>query len=73
MAITFAIADGEFVAVVDTVREFEEALEFTCPIIAPPELANAWGIREPHPDSAEWDHACQVKEDRWTTLEGGEQ
>lgn len=71
MAITFEIdEDGERVALVDTVEEFEEAVNtLDCPIIASTEIAETFGIPEVSPiHSAEWDHACQVEEDRWTSL-----
>lgn len=39
MAIEFGIdEDGELLALVDTERDFEEALEFDCPILAAPEM-----------------------------------
>ena len=71
MAITFEMDDdGERVALVDTVEEFEEATNtLDCPIIVSAEIAEAFGIPEVSPiHCAEWDHACQVEEDRWTSL-----
>ena len=59
MAINFGIDEvGELLALVDTERDFEEASEYDCPILAAPQIAEAWGISELHPDSAEGDHAC---------------
>ena len=74
VAIRFKInEDGKRVAVVDTVRNFEEAIEtLDCPIIAPAEIAAIYGIEEVF-ESAEWDHVCQEEEDRWTSLPRGEQ
>ena len=47
MAIKFGIdEDGEFLALVDTELDFEAALEFDCPILAAPEIVEAWGILE---------------------------
>ena len=76
MAIKFEInVDGERVAVVDTVEDFEKAIDtLDCPIIAPDEVLQAFGMPEVTPiESAEWDHVGQAEEDRWTTLPGGEQ
>ena len=74
MAIRFKInEDGERVAVVDTVRDFEQAIDtLDCPIIAPAAVAEIYGTVEVF-DIAEWDHACQEEEDRWTSLPRGEQ
>ena len=73
MAIRFKInEDGECVAVVDTVRDFEQAIDtLDCPIIAPAEIAEIYGIEDVF-ESAEWDHARQEEEDRWTSLPRGE-
>ena len=74
MAIRFKInQDGERVAVVDTVRDFEKAIEtLDCPIIAPAEVAEICGAAEVF-DSAESGHAREEEEDRWTSLPRGEQ
>ena len=74
MAIRFKIdQDGECVAVVDTGRDFEKAIDtLDCPIIAPAEVAEIYGIVEVF-DSAESDHAGEEEEDRWTSLPRGEQ
>ena len=74
MAIRFTInEDGERVAVVDALRDFEKAIDtLDCPIVAPAEVAEIYGTVEGF-DSAEWDHACQEDEDRWTSLPRGEQ
>ena len=71
MAITFTLdEDGERVALVDTIDDFDEAINtLDCPILAPPEIAEAFGLPDYHPiDSAEWHDACQFKEDRWTSI-----
>ena len=74
VAIRFKInEDGERVAVVDTVRDFEKAIDtLDCPIIAPAEIAEIYGIAAVF-DSAESDHARQEEEDRWTSLPRSEQ
>ena len=67
--------DGKRVALVDTVEDFEEAIDtLDCPIIAPDEVARAFEMREvTRIDSAERDHVWQAEEDHWTTLPEGEQ
>ena len=58
---------------VDTVRDFEKAIDtLDCPIIAPVEVAEIYGTVEIF-DSVGWDHGCQEEEDRWTSLPRREQ
>ena len=71
MAIKFGVdEDRELVALVDTVEDFERAIQtLDCLIVAPHEIAAAYGFPGgPVAGSAERDHAWQDEEDRWTTL-----